>query len=160
MYRLSTKDLLVIKLYHTASHFTADPNQIVLPARPLARIETDDPEVVFHLTQHGVATDRPWFANPDPRLLVLIRSTSVGDVLERADGARLIVAPTGFRPYPTDSPTDPLAQLAHVRALLQTVQTHHPPQSRHGAQQLQAARELLQEAMQRLQQARDSAALY
>lgn len=144
----------MLKLYHTDSHFCADPHGIILPARPLARIETDDPAEALRLTQHGVATDRPWFANPDPRLLVLIRSTSVGDVLERADGSRLIVGPTGFRPYPTASPSRPLVQLAQVRHLLQTMRDHHPPQSRNGVQQLQAARKLLDEALQTLQQER------
>jgi len=106
----------VIHLFHADSHFRADPDTILLLPQPLARVATDDPEEAFALTQHGVRVDGPWWAHPQTELL--IRSTAVGDVLRRADGARLLVAPAGFVPYAPPASMTTLQQLIWARQKL------------------------------------------
>jgi hypothetical protein len=59
-----------------------------------AIVDTDDPEQAYRLTQH---VDADWYGYPAVTAVVRSRSTSVGDVLETADGRLLLVASFGFR---------------------------------------------------------------
>jgi hypothetical protein len=59
-----------------------------------AIVDTDDPELAYHHTQH-VHDD--WYGHPAVTTVVRSRSTSIGDVLETKDSRLLLVASFGFR---------------------------------------------------------------
>jgi hypothetical protein len=77
-----------------------------------AIVATDDSEQAYHLTQH---VDADWYGHPAVTAVVRSRSTSVGDVLETADGRLLLVASFGFRELSGWSL--PAAETALARAL-------------------------------------------
>lgn len=90
---------MAIHVYHNPSFL--DCNQSAgSPSPDLARlylaaiVDTDDPEQAYHLTQH---VDGDWYGYPAVTTVVRSRSTSIGDVLETADGRLLLRASFGFR---------------------------------------------------------------
>lgn len=107
----------VIKIYHNMNFldYRGRHTDIVPPTRPVATVEISEEysaeqalEVAFQQTQH---IDHSWWNNPD--VLLHVRSTSVGDVLEvcteRPNEAEsggdddmnnlFVVEGMGFRPY-------------------------------------------------------------
>jgi hypothetical protein len=96
----------VIKVYHNPNFldYQGDRAGVVLPDVPIASVTVPEdalPHQVlpwsYRQTQH---LERPWWHNAG--VLLHVRSTSVGDVLETADGRRFVIEPMGFQPY--DSP--------------------------------------------------------
>lgn len=83
-------------------------NTLVIPHRPVARVETDDLEQAFRLTQHR---RNSWFTNPD--VTVMLRSTSVGDILSQ-NGDLFVVESAGFSDLQREAPDrDGLVQEAY-----------------------------------------------
>jgi hypothetical protein len=96
----------VIKVYHNPNFvdYRGDHAGIVLPDAPIASVTVPEDALPhqalswsYRQTQH---LERPWWHNAG--VLLHVRSTSVGDVLETADGRRFVVESMGFQPY--DSP--------------------------------------------------------
>jgi hypothetical protein len=96
-----------IRIYHNPSFldYWGDHAGIVLPEAPIASVTVPEDALPhqalswsYRQTQH---LERPWWHNAG--VLLHVRSTSVGDVLETADGRRFVVESVGFQPY--DSPT-------------------------------------------------------
>jgi hypothetical protein len=107
----------VIKVYHNPNFldYRGNHTKIVPPTRPVATVKVSEEysteqalEVAFRQTQH---VDDSWWNNPD--VMLHVRSTSVGDVLEVCterpnevepgrddEGVNLfVVEGMGFRPY-------------------------------------------------------------
>jgi hypothetical protein len=99
--------MTIIKVYHNPDFldYQGDHAGIVLPEAPIASVTVSEDALPhqalswsYRQTQH---LERPWWHNAG--VLLHVRSTSVGDVLETADGRRFVVESIGFNPY--DSPT-------------------------------------------------------
>lgn len=96
-----------IRIYHNPNFldYQGDHAAIVLPDAPIATVTVVETSAPDHALAHSFAAtqhlERPWWENPD--ICLHVRSTSVGDVLETADGRRFVVESMGFQPY--DSPT-------------------------------------------------------
>jgi len=110
-----------IAVYHSPNflEYRGDPNQIILPARPVATVAVDqsgDPisllEQAYACTQHAA---RSWYNNPNVK--PLLRSTSPGDLLE-LDGRLWVVDSFSFTPY-RPNVTEPAQKLAQAHRLLQ-----------------------------------------
>jgi hypothetical protein len=96
----------IIKDYHNPDFldYQDDHAGIVLPDAPIASVTVPEDALPhqalswsYRQTQH---LERPWWHNAG--VLLHVRSTSVGDVLESQDGRRFVVESIGFKPY--DSP--------------------------------------------------------
>jgi hypothetical protein len=67
-----------------------------------ARVDTDDPDEAFRLTQH---IDEPWYDNPEcheephPETGQRHRSTSAGDVVVTPDGKHWRCEPVGWTEF-------------------------------------------------------------
>ena len=110
----------VIKVYHNPNFldYRGQHTGIVLPLRPVATVEVPEEtpieqalEIAYRQTQHLDDVDGGWWNRED--VMLHVRSTSVGDVLEacaerlneversRSDeqGNLFVVESMGFRPY-------------------------------------------------------------
>jgi hypothetical protein len=99
--------MTIIKVCHNPNFldYRGDHAGIVLPDAPIASVTVPEDALPhqalswsYRQTQH---LERSWWHNAG--VLLHVRSTSVGDVLETADGRRFVVESIGFKPY--DSPT-------------------------------------------------------
>jgi hypothetical protein len=95
--------MTIIKVYHNPNFldYRGDHAGIVLPDAPIASVTVPEDALPhqalswsYRQTQH---LERPWWENP--AIYLHVRSTSVGDVLETADGRRFVVESMGFQPY-------------------------------------------------------------
>jgi hypothetical protein len=92
-----------IRIYHNPNFldYQGDHAAIVLPDAPIATVTVAETSAPDHALAHSFAAtqhlERPWWENPD--ICLHVRSTSVGDVLETADGYRFVVEAAGFQPY-------------------------------------------------------------
>jgi hypothetical protein len=93
----------IIRIYHNPNFldYQGDHAAIVLPHAPIASVTLPadiSPDQAlswsFGRTQH---LEHHWWSNRG--VLLHVRSTSVGDVLENADGRRFVVESAGFQPY-------------------------------------------------------------
>lgn len=101
-----------IKVYHNPRFLDYRDNHsnIVRPVRPVAlvRVADDVPsvealETAYRQTQHLDDVPDGWWNHAG--VVPLVRSTSVGDVLEDEGGNQFVVETIGFKPYqPADVP--------------------------------------------------------
>lgn len=111
------------KLYHNP-HFLSyglqpDHSRIVIPQQPVASIQVDPSsprpplEQVYAASQHLDGT--PWFCGR--HILLHVRSTSAGDVIQAPDGQFHVVESLGFKPLQPSWPTtaDDLVRTAYEK---------------------------------------------
>jgi len=112
--------MTVVKVYHNPNFldYQGRHTHIVPPTRPVATVEVSEEysaeqalEIAFRQTQHLDDVEGGWWNNPD--VMLHVRSTSVGDVLEvcpersnevepnldEAVENRFVVESMGFQPY-------------------------------------------------------------
>lgn len=114
------------KLFHNPHFllysFQPDQHRLVVPSRPVASIQVDleskqSPLAqVYALSQH--VQTYPWFFNE--RVVLHVRSTSVGDVIQAPDGQWYVVESFGFQPLATG---EPATAEALVRAAYEKLNT-------------------------------------
>ncbi len=104
-------DKNIYKIYHNP-HFLfyglqPDHNRIVIPQQPIASVQIDlnsrlpPLEQVYAASQHLDGT--PWFCRR--HVLLHVRSTSTGDVVQDPDGHFHVVESFGFKPLQLSRPT-------------------------------------------------------
>lgn len=135
-----------IKVYHNPRFldYRDNHNNIVPPMRPVAIVQVADDvpadealETAYRQTQHLDDVPGGWWNREGVALLV--RSTSVGDMLEDEAGHRFVVENLGFKPYRPDVVTN-AHPLAHAYQLLDTALEQ---QSQSGLSLTRQARDIL-----------------